>query len=139
MEDNLPKDEFKISEDKLREYLQSSQKDPDYEVLSEKNRRFSSSPIGDELIEMIEKVHQAISKLDESTESQTERCIDLLEKLSGACATQTNVLAEHEQAIERLQRIVKSDRKTIVILTGLTLLSMSLSLTILAANFIASH
>jgi hypothetical protein len=139
MEDNLPQDEFKISEDKLREYLQSSQKDPDYEVLSEKNRRFSSSPIRDELIEMIEKVHQAISKLDESTESQTERCIDLLEKLADACATQTNVLAEHERAIERLQRIVKSDRKTIIILTGLTLLSMSWPLTILAANFIASH
>jgi hypothetical protein len=139
MEDNSPQDEFKISEDKLREYLQSSQKDPDYEVLSEKNRRFSSSPIGDELIEMIEKVHQAISKLDESTGSQTERCIDLLEKLSGACVAQTNVLAEHERAIERLQKVVKSDRKTMVMLTGLTLLSMSLSLTILATNFIPSH
>ncbi|WP_295617544.1 hypothetical protein [Chamaesiphon sp. GL140_3_metabinner_50] len=137
MEDNLPEDEFKISEDELREYLQSSQKDPDYEVLSEKNRRFSSSSMRDELMEMIEKVHQAISKLDKSTESQTERCIDLLEKLSGACVAQTNVLAEHEQAIEQLQRIVKSDRKTIAILTGLTLLSMSLSLPILAANFIA--
>jgi hypothetical protein len=139
MEDNLPKDELKISEDKLREYLQSSQKDPDYEALSEKNRRFSYSPIRDELIEMIEKVHQAISKLDESTESQTERCIDLLEKLSSACATQTKVLAEHDRAIARLQIIVKSDRKTIIILTGLTLLSMSLSLTILAANFTAFH
>ena len=139
MEDNLPKDEFKISEDKLREYLQSSQKDPDYEVLSEKNRRFSSSSIRDELMEMIEKVHQAISKLDESTGSQTERCIDLLEKLSGACAAQTNILAEHERAIDRLQKIVKSDRKTIAMLTGLTLLSMSLSLVILAANFTAVH
>jgi hypothetical protein len=139
MADNLPEDEFKISADKLREYLQSSQKDPDYEVLSEKNRRFSSSSMRDELMEMIEKVHRAISKLDESTESQTERCIDLLEKLSGACATQTNVLAEHERAIARLQIIVKNDRKTIMILTGLTLLSMSLSLTILAANFTAFH
>jgi hypothetical protein len=138
MEDNLPKDEFKISEDKLREYLQSSQKDPDYEVLSEKNRSRSGS-MRDELLEMIEKVHQAISKLDKSTESQTERCIDLLEKLSGACAAQTNILAEHERSIEQLQKIVKSDRNTIAILTGLTLLSMSWSLIILAANFTAFH
>jgi GTP cyclohydrolase I len=139
MEDNSPQDEFKISEDKLREYLQSSQKDPDYEASSEKNRRFSSSPTRDELIEMIEKVHQAVSKLDEGTESRTEKCIDLLERLSDACVRQTSVLAEHEQEIEQLQRIVKSNNKTIVILTGLTLLSMCLSLTILAAIFIAPH
>jgi hypothetical protein len=139
MEDNSPADEFKISEDRLREYLQSSQKDPDYEVLSEKNRRFSSNPIKDELIEMIEKVHQSLSKLDESTGSQTERCIDLLEKLSDACVSQTNLLAEHDRAIERLQKIVKSNRKTIVILTGLTLLSMSVSVTILAANLMTPH
>jgi uncharacterized membrane protein YccC len=133
MEDNSPQDEFKISTDKLKEYLQSSQKDPDYEVSSEKNRRFSSHPIRDELIEMIEKVHQAVSKLDEGTESRTERCIDLLEKLSDACVAQTSVLAEHEQAIEQLQGIVKSNKKTIVILTVLTLLSMCCSLTILTA------
>lgn len=133
MEDNSPQDEFKISADKLKEYLQSSQKDPDYEVSIEKNRRFSSNPIGDELIEMISIVHQAVLKLDEGTESRTERCIDLLEKLSDACVRQTNVLAEHEQAIEQLQRIVKSNKKTIVILTGLTLLSMCCSLTVLAA------
>ncbi|WP_310485051.1 hypothetical protein [Chamaesiphon sp. VAR_48_metabat_403] len=138
MEDNLPKDEFKISEDKLKEYLQSSQKDPDYEVLSEKNRSRSGS-MRDELLEMIEKVHQSLSKLDKSTESQTERCIDLLEKLSGACAAQTKVLAEHERSIEQLQKIVKSDRKTIAILTGLTLLSMSWSLIVLATNFTAFH
>jgi DNA anti-recombination protein RmuC len=139
MEDNSPKDEFKISEDKLREYLQSSQKDPDYEVSSEKNRRFSSSPTRDELIEMISSVHQAISKLDEGTQSRTEKCIDLLERLSDACVRQTSVLAEHEQEIEQLQRIVKSNNKTIGILTGLTLLSMCLSLTILAAIFMAPH
>jgi hypothetical protein len=139
MEDNSPKDEFKISEDKLREYLESSQKDPDYEVSSEKNRRFSSNPTRDELMEMISIVHQAVSKLDGSKESQTERCIDLLERLSGACVAQTNVLAEHEQAIEQLHTIVKSNNKTIVILTGLTLLSMSWSLTILAAMFNVSH
>jgi hypothetical protein len=139
MEDNSPADEFKISADKLRKYLQSSQKDPDYEVSNEKNRKFSSNPLKDELIEMIEKVHQSVSKLDESTGSQTERCIDLLEKLSDACVSQTNLLAEHERAIEQLQRIVKSNRKTIVILTGLILLSMSWSLTILAANLMAPH
>ena len=139
MEDNSPKDEFKISSDKLREYLQSSQKDPDYEVSSEKNRRFSSSPTRDELIEMIKGVHQAVSKLDEGTESRTNKCIDLLEQLSDACVKQTNVLAEHEQAIEQLQSIVKSNHKTIVILMGLTLLSMCGSLTILAANLMAPH
>ncbi|WP_373546633.1 hypothetical protein [Chamaesiphon sp.] len=139
MEDNSPQDEFKISEDKLREYLQSSQKDPDYEVSSETNRRFGYSPIRDELIEMIEKVHQAVSKLDEGTESRTEKCINLLERLSDACVKQTNHLAEHEQAIEQLQRIVKKNNKTIFILTGLTLLSMSCSLTILLAIFMAPH
>ena len=139
MEDNSPQDEFKISADKLKEYLQSSQKDPDYEVSSEKNQRFSSNPTRDELIEMISIVHQAVSNLDESKESQTERCIDLLERLSGACVAQTNVLAEHEQAIEQLHTIVKSNNKTIVVLTGLTLLSMSWSLTILAAMFNVSH
>jgi regulator of replication initiation timing len=139
MEDNSPKDEFKISEDKLREYLQSSQKDPDYEVSSDKNQRFSSNPTRDELIEMIQKVYQAVSKLDGSKESQTERCIDLLERLSGACVAQTNVLAEHERAIEQLHTIVKSNNKTIVVLTSLTLLSMSWSLTILAAMFNVSH
>jgi hypothetical protein len=132
MEDNSPQDEFKISADKLREYLQSSQKDPDYEVSNEKNRRSSSNPMRDELMEMISIVHQAVSKLDEGIESRTERCIDLLEKLSDACMRQTKVLAEHEQAIDRLQRIVKSNKKTIVILTGLTLLSMCCSLTMLA-------
>jgi tRNA(Ile)-lysidine synthase TilS/MesJ len=139
MEDNSPQDEFKISADKLKEYLQSSQKDPDYEVSSEKNRRFSSNSIRDELIEMIEKVHQAVSKLDEGTESRTERCIDLLEKLSDACVRQTSVLAEHEQAIEQLQKVVKSNKKTIAILTGLTLLSMCFSLTILTVISIAPH
>ena len=139
MEDNSPKDEFKISEDKLREYLQSSQKDPDYEASSEKNRRFSSNPIKDELIEMIDKVHQAVSKLDEGTESRTEKCINLLERLSDACVKQTNVLAEHEQAIGQLQMVVKRNNKTIVILTGLTLLSMCWSLTIVTANFMAPH
>ena len=92
-------------------------------------------------------VHQAVSKLDEDTESRTEKCINLLERLSDACVKQTNVLAEHEQAIlhgrgsanEQLQRIVKSNNKTIVILTGLTLLSMCWSLTILATTFMASH
>ncbi|PSB58828.1 hypothetical protein [Chamaesiphon polymorphus] len=139
MEDNSPQDEFKISADKLREYLQSSQKDPDYEVSSEKNRRSSSNPMRDELMEMISIVHQAVSKLDEGIESRTERCIDLLEKLSDACVRQTNVLAEHEQAIEQLQRIVKSNKKTIVILTGLTLLSMCCSLTLLAAILMIPH
>ncbi|AFY92874.1 hypothetical protein [Chamaesiphon minutus] len=139
MEDNSPKDEFKISEDKLREYLESSQKDPDYDVSNEKNRRFSSNPTRDELVEMISIVHQAVSKLDESKESQTERCIDLLERLSEACVTQTKVIAEHEQAIEQLQKVVKSNNKTIIVLTGLTLLSMSWSLTILAAMFNVSH
>ncbi len=135
MEDNSPQDEFKISEDKLREYLQSSQKDPDYEASNEKNRRFGHSPIRDELMEMISIIHQAISKLDEGTQSRTEKCINLLERLSDACVKQTNVLAEHEQAIDRLQRIIKSNNRTIIILTGLTLLSMSLSLTILVAIF----
>ena len=139
MEDNSPQDEFKISEDKLREYLESSQKDPDYEGSSEKNRRFGYSPTRDELIEMISMVHQAVSKLGEGTESRTEKCIDLLERLSDACVKQTNVLAEHEQAIEQLQRIVKSNHKTIVILTGLTLLSMCWSLTSLAAIFSGYH
>lgn len=136
MEDNSPQDELKISEEKLREYLESSLKDPDYES-SEKNRRFSSSPTKDELIEMIQKVYQAVSKLDEGTESRTEKCIDLLERLSDACVLQTNVLAEHEQAIDRLKTVVKSNNQTIVILTGLTLLSMSWSLIILMANFTA--
>jgi hypothetical protein len=139
MEDNSPKDEFKISEDKLREYLESSQKDPDYEVSSEKNRRFSSNPTRDELIEMISIVHRAVSNLDESNGSQTERCIDLLERLSGACVAQTNVLAEHEQAIEQLHTIVKSNKRTIIVLTGLTLLLMSWSLIIIAAMFNVSH
>ena len=139
MEDNSPADEFKISEDKLREYLELSQKDPDYEVSSEKNRRFSLNPTRDELIEMISIVHRAVSNLDESKESQTERCIDLLERLSGACVAQTNVLAEHERSIERLQKAVKSNNKTIVVLTGLTLLSMCWSLTILAVMFNVSH
>jgi hypothetical protein len=139
MEDNSPKDEFKISEDKLREYLESSQKDIDYEESSEKNQRFSANPTRDELIEMIQKVHQAVANLDEGTESQTERCIDLLERLSGACVAQTNVLAEHERAIEQLQKIVKSNKRTIIVLTGLTLLSMSWSLIIIAAMFNVSH
>lgn len=139
MEDNSPQDEFKISADKLREYLQSSQKDPDYEVSNEKNRRFSSNPIRDEIIETISILHEAVSKLDESIESRTERCIDLLEKLSDACVRQTNVLAEHEQAIEQLQGIVKSNKKTIAILTWLTLLSMCFSLTILAAIVMTPH
>ena len=93
----------------------------------------------DELMEMIDKVHQAVSKLDEGTESRTEKCINLLERLSDACVKQTNVLAEHEQAIGQLQRVVKRNNKTIVILTGLTLLSMCLSLTIVTANFMAPH
>ena len=139
MEDNSPKDEFKISEDKLREYLESSQKDPDYEVSSEKNCKFSSSPTRDELIEMISIVHRAVSNLDKGAESQTERCIDLLERLSGACVAQTNVLAEHERSIDRLETVVKSNNKTIVVLRGLTLLSMSWSLTILAANLVLPH
>ncbi len=139
MEDNSPKDEFKISEDKLREYLQSSQKDPDYEVSGEKNRRFSSNPTRDELIEMISIVHRAVSNFDESKGSQTERCIDLLEKLSDACVSQTNVLAEHERSIEQLHTIVKSNKRTIIVLMGLTLLSMSWSLIILAAMFNVSH
>jgi hypothetical protein len=139
MEDNSPQDEFKISADKLREYLQSSQKDPDYEVPSEKNRRSSSNPMRDELMEMIEKVHQAVSKLDEGTESRTERCIDLLEKLSDACVRQTSVLAEHEQAIAQLQTIVNSNKKTIFILTGLTLLSMCFSLTIIVTILMTPH
>jgi hypothetical protein len=138
MEDNSPKDEFKISEEKLREYLESSRKDPEYEVLSEKNRS-GSSPTRDELIDMISMVHQAVSKLDKGQESQIEKCINLLERLSDACVKQTNVLAEHEQAIERLQRIVKSNHKTIVILTGLTLLSMCWSLISLAAIFSGYH
>lgn len=139
MEDNSPKEDFKISEAKLREYLQSSQKDPDYEVSSEKNRRSSYSPTRDELIEIISIVHQAVSKLDEGIESRTEKCIDLLEKLSDACVSQANVLAEHTQAIEQLQRSVKSNNKTIVILTGLTLLSMCWSVTLLAAIFMTPH
>ncbi|AFY91721.1 hypothetical protein [Chamaesiphon minutus] len=139
MEDNSPEDEFKISAEKLREYLQSSQKDPDYEISSEKNRRFSSNPIRDELIEMISLVHQAVSKLDEGTESRTERCIDLLEKLSDACRRQTNVLAEHDRAIEQLQKVLKSNKKTIAILTGLTFLSMCFSVTILAASLMTPH
>ena len=139
MEDNSPQDEFKISEDKLREYLESSPKDPDYEASIEKNRKSSSNPIKDELIEMISIVHQAVSKLDEGTESRTEKCISLLERLSDACVQQTNVLAEHEQAIAQLQRIVKRNNKTIVILTGLTVLSMCWSLIILTAIFMAPH
>lgn len=130
MADNLPEDEFGISEDKLREYLKSSPKDPDYDALREKNKRFSSSPTRDELIEMIEKVHQSVSKLDEGIDSRTERCISLLERLSDACVAQTSVLAEHERSIEQLQRLIKKNKNTIFSLTCLTLLSMSFSLVI---------
>jgi hypothetical protein len=142
MGNNSPEDEFKISQDKLREYLASSQPDPDYEILSTKSKKSNFRPTDDEFARIIEQVHgiaQSIEKIGESTVSQTERLIDLIHKMSDVLNTQTETLVDHQQTIRELQRKAKNSSTSIHVLMWLTGFSLTSLLAILATIYTANR
>jgi hypothetical protein len=119
MENNLPEDEFKISEDKLREFLDSSQRDPDYEALSNKN--IGSNLTDKELAELIKRIQIVIQslKLDASVESQTERIIEILEKTVDKLTFCSDAIAVNIKAISDLQSNANRTNTIIYVLMGL--------------------
>lgn len=139
MENNLPEDEFKISEDKLREFLDSSQRDPDYQAMSNKNP--NSSLTDKDLIEFIKRVHSVMQslKLGASPESQTERLIEILEKTVDKLTFFADAISVNKKAIIELQNNVNRTNIIIYILISLVGFLMVSLLAILAGIFMAAH
>jgi hypothetical protein len=138
MENNLPEDELKISEDKLREFLDSSQRDPDYEATIDKN--MSSHLTDKDLANLIEAIHKVtqLLKLGNSAESQTERLIDILEKTVDKLAFCADAIGADRKVIKDLQDNANRINIIVYILVGLVGLSTIALLSIIVGIFIHS-
>jgi hypothetical protein len=138
MENNLPEDELKISEDKLREFLDSSQRDPDYEATIDKN--ISSNLTDKDLANLIEAIHKVtqLLKLGNSAESQTERLIDILEKTVDKLAFCADAISADRKVIKDLQDNANRINIIVYILVGLVGFSTIALLSIIVGIFIHS-
>jgi hypothetical protein len=139
MENNLPEDDFKISEDKLREFLDSSQRDPDYQAMSNKNP--NSSLTDKDIIELIKRVHSVMQslKLGASAESQTERLIEILEKTVDKLTFFADAICVNKKAIAELQNNANRTNAIVYILIALVGFLMVSLLSILAGISMAAH
>jgi hypothetical protein len=84
MANNLPEndlpDDFKISEDKLREFLESSQKDFDYDNPN-KNKVFGSEVKDQEIIDFIERINRIRTSIDDKNDAITPNFDVLVDKI----------------------------------------------------------
>jgi predicted phage tail protein len=78
--DDLPNDDFKISEDKLREFLESSQKDFDYDNPN-KNKVFGSEVKDQEIIDFIERINRIRASIDDKNDASTPNFDVLVDKI----------------------------------------------------------
>jgi Asp-tRNA(Asn)/Glu-tRNA(Gln) amidotransferase C subunit len=83
---DLPDDDFKISEDKLREFLESSQKDFDYDN-PVNNKVFGSDVRDQEIIDFIERINRIKTSVEAKNPTNTpdfDKLIDKVENLNAA-------------------------------------------------------
>lgn len=86
MANNLPNDDFKISEDKLREFLESSQKDFDYDNPAN-NKVFGANVRDREIIDFIERINRIKTSIDAKNDTNTpdfDVLVDKIESLNVA-------------------------------------------------------
>lgn len=84
--DDLPNDDFKISKDKLREFLESSQKDFDYDNTSN-NNVFGADVKDQEIIDFIERINRIKTSIDAKNDTNTpdfDVLVDKIESLNVA-------------------------------------------------------
>jgi hypothetical protein len=84
--DDLPNDDFKISEDKLREFLESSQKDFDYDNPAN-NKVFGADVKDQEIIDFIERINRIKTSIDAKNDTNTpdfDVLVDKIESLNVA-------------------------------------------------------
>ena len=113
--DDLPNDDFKISEDKLREFLESSQQDIDYEKLS--NSAWGANIEDREIIDFIERVGRIKQSMGEKSGDDIHKEIaELINVVKGT----TSELKAHTldpALIERLADVVSYQCDAIVSIT----------------------
>jgi hypothetical protein len=89
--DDLPNDDFKISEDKLREFLESSQQDIDYEKLN--NSDWGANVKDREIIDFIERVNKIRQSMEEksgdSNRAEMAELIDVIRSTTDELKSRT--------------------------------------------------
>ena len=91
--DDLPNDDFKISEDKLREFLESSQKDFDYDNPAN-NKIFGADVKDREIIDFIERINRIRTSIEAKNPTNTPDFDQLVDKIENLNAASREEVAE---------------------------------------------
>jgi hypothetical protein len=161
--DDLPNDDFKISEDKLREFLESSQKDFDYDNPAN-NKVFGADVKDQEIIDFIERINRIKTSIDAKNDTNTpdfDVLVDKIESLNVASredvadlvdvfkmATEqmrlravdaaiveqlADIVSYHQDRIMSLMKQLSTLRIIVFALSGAVLMLISFMITIIVA------
>ncbi len=162
-ENDLPNDDFKISEDKLREFLESSQKDFDYDNPAN-NKVFGADVKDQEIIDFIERINRIKTSIDAKNDTNTpdfDVLVDKIESLNVASredvadlvdvfklATEemrlrtvdaaivqqlADIVSYHQDRIMSLMKQLSTLRIIVFALSGAVLMLISFMITIIVA------
>lgn len=161
--DDLPNDDFKISEDKLREFLESSQKDFDYDNPAN-NKIFGANVRNRGIIDFIERVNRIRASMEAENDTNTpdfDVLVDKIESLNVASredvadlvdvfklATEemrlrtvdaaivqqlADIVSYHQDRIMSLMKQLSTLRIIVFALSGAVLMLISFMITIIVA------
>jgi hypothetical protein len=132
--DDLPNDDFKISEDRLREFLESSQQDIDYEKLN--NSAWGANVKDREIIDFIERVNKIRQSMEEksgdSTRAEMAELIDVIRSTTDELKSRTldpalierlaDVVNYHSDAIISILKQLSNLRVIVFTLAGMLII-----------------
>ena len=132
--DDLPNDDFKISEDKLREFLESSPQDIDYQKLN--SSAWGANIEDREIVNFIERVDKIRRSLEEKsgdgTRSEIAELIDLIRGTTNELKSRTldpalierlaDVVNYHSDAIMSILKQLSRLRLIIFTLAGMLII-----------------
>ncbi len=132
--DDLPNDDFKISEDRLREFLESSQQDIDYEKLN--NSAWGANVKDREIIDFIERVNKIRQSMeersDDSNRTEMAELIDVVRSTTDELKSRTldpvlierlaDVVSYHSDAIISILKQLSRLRLTVFTLAGMLII-----------------
>jgi hypothetical protein len=132
--DDLPNDDFKISEDKLREFLESSQQDIDYEKLN--NSAWGANVKDREIIDFIERVNKIRQSMEEksgdSNRAEMAELIDVIRSTTDELKSRTldpalierlvDAVSYHSDAIISILKQLSNLRVIVFTLAGMLII-----------------
>lgn len=132
--DDLPNDDFKISEDKLREFLESSQQDIDYEKLN--NSTWGANVKDREIVDFIERVNKIRQSMEEqsgdSTRAEMAELIDVVRSTTDELKSRTldpalierlvDAVSYHSDAIISILKQLSNLRVIVFTLAGMLII-----------------